>query len=547
MYLLCYTHGASVFDIPGTADGGFSVNTSSRTTITHIMSTARTTPSPGVATSGHMDEENQVWARREPAKLKFPPCTVCGRQAIGTHYGAITCGACKVFFARFLRKNEIFTCKKDGKCPINDSPRGNCKGCRLTKCISVGMARENSSLGRYNQSKRAETIMKEKGILTDSVQKGVDNNNECDLKTGINESAVRAVPTTVSETSQKYSLDVPISFEFDGLDQSPHLLLQYDATLDMLETALSEDSPIEENAQHSDEDLDIICTTLRSSLSVSGTPRSYNDNVIVNLVESFHGVCLGKKGDASVKDEDFPKLQQEAYDLHLRKLELFGEMKPIGRDEFNEVYKQCGLEIDDRFKFWENVDCDFASFANEVCRFAREIPLFLSLSKRDQTNLIKAGFNDLGPLISYRGFNAELRVCVSNSFIMHIDDIVGVWMSSACAEAMMDCFKKTQQISPSPIECALLAVMCIVSTGRCKLENPALVEKIQEMTAERLKVEVTKTHGSYSSRRFGKLFDVLLAIRRCAELYSGDFKEMCTDEVVWEKSKYALKSLPEDV
>jgi len=295
-----------------------------------------------------------------------------------------------------------------------------------------------------------------------------------------------------------------------------------------------------------DDELDIICTTLQTTLSINETPLSYDDNVVKNLVDIFKIFNHRSFGDGNIKDEDFLPLQQEAHAMRLRKFELFGEMKPIGRDEFNEVYKKFGLEIDDRFKHWENLEKEFEIGANDLCQFTKEIPLFLHLSKRDQANLIKAAVNDIDPLVAYRGFNADLRVSVRNACIVHLDDMVDVWMSSACVDASIDCFKKTQRINPSPIECALLAVMCIVSTGRCKLENPALVEKIQEMTAERLKVEVTKTHGSSSSRRFGKLFDLVIALRSCMDLYYDEYKTICRDEIVAEKNKYLLKLLPED-
>jgi len=494
--------------------------------------------------------QNEVWARREPAKLKFPPCTVCGRQAIGTHYGAITCGACKVFFARVLGKNERYTCKKDGRCPVDGSHSGaHCKGCRLQKCIQAGMAKDKSTLGRYNHSKRTETILKAKGVLKD---KGQHCSTQITLtnrtSVGIN-GQLGPTNVFVSKTNPHESeFDLPLDTELASVDVSPEALALYDTDLHLLDNILEPVPVVEDRTPPCsfDDELDLICTTLQTTLSMNETPLSYDDNVVKTLADRFKIFNQRSYGDGNIKDEDFLPLQQEAHAMRLRKFELFGEMKPIERDEFNEVYKKFGLEIDNRFKHWENIEKEFEVFANDLCQFTKEIPLFLRLSKRDQANVIKAGMNDIDPIVAFRGLNADLRVSVRNACIIHIDDMVDVWMSSACADASIDCFKKTQQISPSPIECALLAVMCIVSTGRCKLENPALVEKIQEMTAERLKVEVTKTHGSSSSRRFGKLLDLFIALRSCTDLYYDEYKAVCRDEIVAEKNKYALKSLPED-
>lgn len=90
--------------------------------------------------------------------LKYPPCAVCSGKSSGMHYGCYTCEACKNFFRRYLLRNSGFLCKKNNNCPILNRSRGNCSGCRLQKCLEVGMAKEKSKIGRYTHVQRTETI-----------------------------------------------------------------------------------------------------------------------------------------------------------------------------------------------------------------------------------------------------------------------------------------------------------------------------------------------------------------------------------------------------
>lgn len=90
--------------------------------------------------------------------LKYPPCVVCSGKSSGLHYGCYTCEACKNFFRRYLLRSGGFTCKKNNKCMISNKSRGNCSGCRLKKCLDVGMSKDKSKIGRYTHAQRTETI-----------------------------------------------------------------------------------------------------------------------------------------------------------------------------------------------------------------------------------------------------------------------------------------------------------------------------------------------------------------------------------------------------
>nr|AAR29359.1 thyroid hormone receptor beta [Schistosoma mansoni] len=71
------------------------------------------------------------------------PCVVCGDNATGFHYRAMTCEGCKGFFRRSVQKKLIYTCKFQGRCSVSDKQnRNSCQKCRFDRCISGGMAKD---------------------------------------------------------------------------------------------------------------------------------------------------------------------------------------------------------------------------------------------------------------------------------------------------------------------------------------------------------------------------------------------------------------------
>uniref|UniRef100_A0AAY4C910 Androgen receptor n=1 Tax=Denticeps clupeoides TaxID=299321 RepID=A0AAY4C910_9TELE len=66
-------------------------------------------------------------------------CQVCGDMASGCHYGALTCGSCKVFFKRAAEGKQQYLCAGRNDCTIDKLRRKNCPSCRLRRCFGFGM------------------------------------------------------------------------------------------------------------------------------------------------------------------------------------------------------------------------------------------------------------------------------------------------------------------------------------------------------------------------------------------------------------------------
>ncbi|CAO4381165.1 unnamed protein product [Caenorhabditis nigoni] len=67
-------------------------------------------------------------------QLALSMCSICNvRPLSGFSYGALCCGACKMFFRRVLFVKNIDQCRRGGNC------LRKCRDCRFKKCIEAGM------------------------------------------------------------------------------------------------------------------------------------------------------------------------------------------------------------------------------------------------------------------------------------------------------------------------------------------------------------------------------------------------------------------------
>uniref|UniRef100_A0A673A402 Androgen receptor n=2 Tax=Sphaeramia orbicularis TaxID=375764 RepID=A0A673A402_9TELE len=94
-----------------------------------------------------------------PMEFFFPPqrtCLICSDEASGCHYGALTCGSCKVFFKRAAEGKQKYLCASKNDCTIDKLRRKNCPSCRLKKCFEAGMTLGARKLKKIGQQKNSE-------------------------------------------------------------------------------------------------------------------------------------------------------------------------------------------------------------------------------------------------------------------------------------------------------------------------------------------------------------------------------------------------------
>uniref|UniRef100_A0A6Q2Y386 Androgen receptor n=1 Tax=Esox lucius TaxID=8010 RepID=A0A6Q2Y386_ESOLU len=107
-----------------------------------------------------------------PMEFFFPPqrtCLICADEASGCHYGALTCGSCKVFFKRAAEGKQKYLCASRNDCTIDKLRRKNCPSCRLKKCFEAGMTLGARKLKKIGQLKNPEEDLSNQGP-TDAIQ-----------------------------------------------------------------------------------------------------------------------------------------------------------------------------------------------------------------------------------------------------------------------------------------------------------------------------------------------------------------------------------------
>ncbi|XP_054611230.1 androgen receptor-like [Dunckerocampus dactyliophorus] len=112
-----------------------------------------------------------------PMEFFFPPqrtCLICSDEASGCHYGALTCGSCKVFFKRAAEGKQKYLCASKNDCTIDKLRRKNCPSCRLKKCFEAGMtlgARKLKKTGQPKNPKEDRPVKDSPEVIQDASQK----------------------------------------------------------------------------------------------------------------------------------------------------------------------------------------------------------------------------------------------------------------------------------------------------------------------------------------------------------------------------------------
>ena len=108
-----------------------------------------------------MDISSELISSNSSSRILYDvPCKVCGDFSSGKHYGIFACDGCAGFFKRSIRRGREYGCKsgESEECVIDKTHRNQCRGCRLRRCLQVGMNREAV---QHERGPRNSTIRKQ--------------------------------------------------------------------------------------------------------------------------------------------------------------------------------------------------------------------------------------------------------------------------------------------------------------------------------------------------------------------------------------------------
>lgn len=431
--------------------------------------------------------------------LRFPPCCVCSGTASGLHYGVNSCEPCKGFFTRYLRKKEEYKCAKENNCPITNRLRGNCSACRLKKCLSLGMSRKNSRLGRYSLSRRMETIMQVNELERNTTEQRLNQNSQS---------------FGTHEGSDSYNYDLLTALNSESVNLDLHLG--------------NDSKPNKHFSQY----------TVKA-------PSGFSHKLVKVLVAYMENIK--PYGENLETDEQIMTKLLSHYDSYKLKISLFGNLTTIPKDEYFNLLKGYGIEIDKRMTFLKQSADEMIDIIERYCNFAKQIPNFKMLSNRDQKNLLKSSRYDFFMILMHSGYLHEKQVFLAhNGVAFHMEEVADKFFSRKLVINVCDMYHRLQNLNLSKEEKALLIAISLVFTDRCSLENPRLVEEIQFSLTQLLQKQLEKTCSSSSFRRFTKIIDCLTVMRDSSELFLKEYSQLCRDEMVIEEVPIMTELLFED-
>ena len=428
--------------------------------------------------------------------LKFPPCFVCGGNASGLHYGVNSCEACKGFFRRYLLRNEEYKCSKGGKCVITSRHRGNCSGCRLTKCLELGMSKTASRLGRYTLSRRTKTIMHVKEL---EAKDNPEDKIQLELTKGLE--------------------------ELDSLSQSS-------VEKERLYVVHPKDEIFQKKVK-------TVSTPTKEIQE-----KNYIHNLMKTLMKAMHDI---KPFGELTTHKDMTEKITAHYEKYKLKVDIFGRLKAIPDDEYYSFLKNYGIDLDGRWAVLKRSKHELEGVVERYVHFAKQVPGFASLSVNDQANLLKVARCDFFMILMHRGYIHEYQVFLThNGMPYHLEEAADKFFSRELIIGILEMYHRWQQLDINEEEMVLLIAICLTFPDRCKLENRDQVEKIQYTMTELLSKCLVSRNKRTAHKRFTKMIDLFIFMRDCSEQYYKEYKKLCDNELIIEEVPMMMELLLED-
>ncbi|GFO50670.1 retinoic acid receptor alpha-like isoform x4 [Plakobranchus ocellatus] len=157
---------------------------------------------------------------------------------------------------------------------------------------------------------------------------------------------------------------------------------------------------------------------------LSAIPVGPKGETVQEIIDTLVGIYSSLPSHLFTPQEQLDDKIASFWEKYTLKESLFGKMSAISIEEYTEIYRTTGLDIDDRFQLTQTYLKAVKRWMTKLISFAKRVPGFRALELEDQFNLIKYNRFEFWFLGAYKGYNATLEAAVyPNGLCLHKEDI----------------------------------------------------------------------------------------------------------------------------
>ncbi|MBN3299665.1 NR2C1 protein, partial [Amia calva] len=458
-----------------------------------------------------------------PSKPIIEYCVVCGDKASGRHYGAVSCEGCKGFFKRSIRKNLVYTCRGTRECVINKHHRNRCQYCRLQRCIAFGMKQDSVQCER-----KPVEVSREKSVnCAASTEKIYIRKNLC--------SPLAATPTFVTDKETARSANLLESGMLLNIQQpfpkventvmmsSPEKSDSFQGDLSTLANVVTSLAHLSKTREMSDSsaDLSVIETLSNGDNSIAEIQtEEQTSDITRNLLTPCRAFDTLAK---ALNPGDHPHVEHMEASMHLVSGDQSGSVLEMDGPLLSDIHVAFKLTMPLPMPEYLNVNyiCESASRLLFLSmHWVRSIPAFQALGQDNDTNLMKACWNELFALGLAQCSQIMNVATILAAIINHLQSSLQEdKLSPERVKIVMEHIWRMQEfcngmakLSLDAYEYAYLKAIVLFSPDHPGIDNILLIEKFQEKAYMELQDYVTRTYPE-DTYRLSKLLLKLPALR----------------------------------
>ncbi|XP_012935014.1 nuclear receptor ROR-gamma [Aplysia californica] len=207
------------------------------------------------------------------------------------------------------------------------------------------------------------------------------------------------------------------------------------------------------------------------------------------------------------------------------KVEVFGDMGTLEKDEALDIYNSTGLDVDGRI---EDIDYCVGRMDQDIRQmisFLKLIPGFKSLRIADQTVLVKASIYELFTLSYYRGYNRERWVVVELGRSYCIHDLERIH-DKTFLDIIFDMTERLQKLNISYEIMVIMKAVCLFFPDRVELADRYEVERLHQRMVQCLMLLLRITFPDHHGEMLSRIVNFLSGMRTVDKDCRDTFRRM---------------------